>query len=314
LNFLRVFINLFQFNRTNWKAVTLCFVTATVFWLFSSLNKNHSTTVRFPLTLLYDQYKYVPASPLPQEIAINVNGNGWDLLRKHFGLKVPNLTVPLEKPSEIKRLSGSVLTPIFASQIGNLNINYVVTDSLHIDLDQKFTRKFRITGDLSEVTFKEGFGRVSPVIILPDSISLIGPKKILLRMPDSLVLHLSQKKVDQNVREQMEVSVTESDFITRNPPVVDVMFEVGNLVRIEKWLKITMNKLPWGAEIQKDTLRAVFEIPQRNEDTFRSYSLNVTVDPSVVRKGETKFIKPTVNELPLWAKLVYIDSVKVRHY
>jgi hypothetical protein len=314
LNFLRVFINLFQFNRTNWKAVSLCFITATVFWIFNSLNKSHSTTVRFPLTLLYDQQKFVPASTLPQEIAINVNGNGWDLFRKHFGLKLPHLTVPLDKPSEIRQLSGAALTPILASQIGNLRINYVVTDSLEIQLDEKFTRKFRVASDLSDVTFKDGFGRISPVIILPDSVALSGPKKVLIRMPDSITLHLSHKKIDQNLREQVEIPIDGSPFISRNPPIVDVMFEVGALVRTEKWLRITRNQLPWGAEIEKDTIRAVFEIPERNNEAFRSYSLNVNIDPSTVGKGVTKFIRPSVNELPLWAKLIYIDSVKVKHY
>jgi hypothetical protein len=314
LNLLRVFINLFQFNRTNWKAVTLCLLTATVFWFFNSLNKNHSTIIRFPLTLLYDQQKFVPASALPQEIAINVNGNGWDLFRKHFGLKVPNLTVPLDKPTEITRLSGASLVPIFASQIGNLNINYVVTDSLHIQLDEKFSRKFRLTGDLSESTFKNGFGRISPLIILPDSVTLSGPKKVLLHMPDSITLAIGPKNLDQNFREQVEVSLGGLDFISRNPPVVDVMFEVGPMVQVEKWVKLKLDRMTWGVEIEKDTIRAVFEIPERDMEAFRPYTFTVNVPAEIAKKGETKFIKPSVNDLPLWAKLIYIDSVKVRRY
>jgi hypothetical protein len=314
LNFLRVFINLFQFNRTNWKAVTLCLLAATVFWFFNSLNKNHSTVIRFPLTLLYDQQKFVPASALPREIAINVNGNGWDLFRKHFGLKVPNLTVPLDKPTEIKRLSGASLVPIFASQIGNLNINYIVTDSLRIQLDEKFSRKFRLTGDLSEITFKKGFGRISPVIILPDSVMLSGPKNLLLHMPDSIMLTVGPKKLDQNFREQIEVPLPESDFISRNPPVVDVMFEVGPMVEVEKWVKLKLDKMSWGVEIEKDTIRALFELPERDTEAFQPYSFTVSIDPESIRRGETKFIKPSVNDLPLWAKLIYIDSVKVKRY
>jgi hypothetical protein len=313
LSFFRVFINLFQFNRTNWKVVALCFTTATVFWLFNALNKSHTTNIRFPIRFEYDQQKYVPAEPLPQQVMLNLSGNGWDLFRKHFGLKTPTLVIPLDKP-EMKQVSGYSLLSVFASQIANLKINFVVTDSLRIHLDEKLTRKFRLTADLSGITYKKGFGRISPVVILPDSSALTGPKSIISKMPDSIVLNMQEKKLNENFRGETEIALPSAEFISRNPPIAEVMFEVGEMVEVNKWVKIRPGKVPWGMELVNDSVQVVFQVPQKTAEHLASSSPWASLDFSDLRKGETRRFYPRVEGLPAWASVVKIDSITVRRY
>jgi hypothetical protein len=314
LNFFRVFVNLFQFNRTNWKAVTLCFATATVFWFFSALNKNHTTNIRFPLHFEYDQQKYTPASELSQTITLNVSGNGWDLFRKHFGLKVQPLTVNLEKPAESKRIAGSSLLSTFATQLGNLKVNFVSTDSIHTHLEEITSREFKLAVDLSNASFKKEFGRISPVVILPDSVELMGPKNLIQHLPDSIVLHLDEKRIDKNFREQIEVTIPNSEFIKRNPPVAEVIFEVGTMIEMKKWVKLKKDNMPWGAELEIDSLQALFKLAQRDSEAFGNSTVSAALDLTLVKKGETKFLIPRIEELPRWIELIRIDSVKVKRY
>jgi len=314
LSFFRVFVNLFQFNRTNWKAVALCFITATIFWFFSALNKNHTTNIRFPLQFQFDQDKYTPSSTLPPEITLNVSGNGWDLFRKHFGLKVPTLHVNLEKPAETRGIAGASVLSGLASQLNNLKINFVVTDSLRIHLEEKVSKKFKVAADLSNLTFKKGFGRISPVVILPDSVTLTGPKSRIRGRIDSIVLSLDQKKIDKNFREQIEVLTSETDFIHRNPPVVEVIFEVGSMIEEQRWIKIKIKNPNWGTELERDSIRATFQLPQKNSEAFRTTTIDAILDLSPVKKGETKYLTPRIEELPRWTELIQIDSVKVKRY
>ncbi|MBZ0247597.1 MAG: hypothetical protein K8H85_16765, partial [Cyclobacteriaceae bacterium] len=96
MNFFRVISNLFHFNRTNWKALSLCLLAALVFWFFNALNKDYSTNLRFSVNFLFDQERYVAVEPLPKEVFMNVSGNGWDLLRKSLGVNLPDMNIPLE--------------------------------------------------------------------------------------------------------------------------------------------------------------------------------------------------------------------------
>lgn len=60
----------------------MCVVTATTFWLLNALNKdNYTTIVNQPISIDYDEDEYMAVKPLPQVIKIEINGNGWDLLK-----------------------------------------------------------------------------------------------------------------------------------------------------------------------------------------------------------------------------------------
>jgi hypothetical protein len=313
LGFFQLLVNLFQFNRTNWKAVMLCFLTATVFWFFNSLNKTHTTNIHFPVRFEYDDQKYLPADALPQQVTLNISGNGWDLFRKYFGLKVPTLVIHLDKP-EVKQIAGASLQATLGSQLANLQINFVVTDSLHLYLDEKISKKFKIAADVSGISYKKGFGRISPVVILPDSVELIGPKSLLKKMPDFILLKLIEKRVDENLREQAEIVLPSSEYITRNPPVVEVMFEVGEMMEATKWVRIKAENMPWGAEVVKDSVQVLFVFPQKNKDLFDDMKLSALVNPGDLKKGESKHFQPLVEGLPAWVQIAKIDSVLAKRY
>ncbi|HZY81108.1 MAG TPA: hypothetical protein VFE50_16405, partial [Cyclobacteriaceae bacterium] len=184
MNLLKVFINLFHFNRTNWKAVALCFITATIFWLFNALNKSYSTSIRFPVEFGFDRSKFAPAGQLPQTLLINVKGTGWDLFRKYFGVKVPVLTIPIERPAETRKIVASTLPVMLASQLGTIQINHVVLDTIRLYIEPRIYRKFKLVLDTTALNFKDNYARVGAVQITPDSVDLSGPVSVIHDTPD----------------------------------------------------------------------------------------------------------------------------------
>src|SRR5688572_25830847 len=134
MSFLNSIFNILRFNRRNWKAVVLCVFTATVFWFFNALNKTYTTNINFPLTFDYDKENFIPVQSLPQTVRLNVTGNGWELFKRSTGVKQDPLQLPLERPGEIKKIEGSGLRLPFSSQVDGLQINHVLSDTIHIDL------------------------------------------------------------------------------------------------------------------------------------------------------------------------------------
>jgi hypothetical protein len=317
VNVLRVINNLFRFNRANWKAVSLCFLAATVFWFFRALNKDYSTNVTFPIVFEFDQQKFVAAKPLPRNIGVNVDGIGWDLLRKNIGVKLPVLTIPLEHPAEIKKIVGSTLPGLIANQLGNLKINHVVTDTLYISIEPKDSVKVRILADMHAISFKEGYGITSPIVILPDSVQLSGPRSFVRHFPDTLVLSLPEDKLSGNYREHLEVKLQGLESIKRDPPVVEVMFEVGQILNKEEVVKLDLKNSPAGWRIMKDmdSIHYVVQIPMGRVDAFVEgiKGIKATLDLTDVRSGAVKMV-PDIRGIPSYAKLVRVDSVRVKLY
>jgi hypothetical protein len=307
MNILRIFINLFRFDRANWKVVSLCVLTAMVFWIFNAFNKNYSTNVRFPLLFEFDGEKYAPAEQLPKSINLNVSGNGWDLFRRHLGVKVPPIIIPLERAKEIKKIVGSTLPPMLATQVGNLKINYVVTDTLYLKIDQRDVHRYKLVADISEVTFQEGYGRISPVVVLPDSIELDGPQSLLHALDDPIVLTLDDKNLSENFRTEVEVEFPGSEFVKRDPPVVQIMFEVSQVVNVKKNLKVVVIKKR--GQDAADSVEAVFQIPTGREKDFDLQSREILSEVRLSQLRKFHVAVPKVTNIPPYALLLRVDSV-----
>jgi hypothetical protein len=317
LNLLKLFVNLFHFNRTNWKAVALCFITAAIFWLFNALNKTYSTSIRFPLQFEFDRSKFAPAGQLPQSLLINVKGTGWDLFRKYFGVKVPILTIPLSRPAETRKIVATTLPVMLSSQMGNIQINHVVLDTLRLELEPLIYRKFPVVVDTTALNFKENFARISTVTITPDSVDISGPVSVIHDTPDPIVLTLTDNRLSGNFRDEIEVDIPDQEYVQRNPPVVEVRFDVGEMQPATQRIRLETGNLPWGYVAQQDSISCTFRIPAKYFGKFSASELFGTL-PTVtgesLKRGETGTFTPLVHGIPPYAEVVTVDTVRVKHF
>jgi len=317
MNFVRVFVNLFQFNRTNWKAVALCFTAAAIFWLFNAFNKSYSTNIRFPLRFDYNQEKFIPINSLPRDVRVNVSGNGWDLFRKSIGIKLPELNISLPRPTEVKKIVASSLTPSFSEQLGSgLRINYIVNDTLRLQIDELDSHKFKLFADLSQVTFSEGYGRVSPVAVLPDSVKLEGAKSLLHQLPDSIALIMPKSELDDPFRKEVEIVIPNSESIVRNPSVATVMFEVGSVEKIDAYVTILLANVNRSfKQTFIDSVKIRIRIPKEQAETFNEDRHLILAIAQMKNKPKGMYrLQPALTGLPKYAEVLSIDSVSVKVY
>lgn len=315
MNFVRVFMNLFQFNRTNWKAVILCLLAASVFWLFNAFNKSHSSTIRFPLHFEFNNQQFVAVSPLPHEITINVTGSGWDLIRKTFGMKVPDLVISLDRPLETKKIPATALTPVLISQLRGLQINYILTDTLYLNVDEKISKTFKLSANLNRVKFREGFGNISAVKLSPDSVVIDGPKSIISTIPDTIVLMVQGKQISKSFHDELEVPLYNSESINRNPPVISVKVEVGPVEQIGKMIKLkAVNQSQGLKSYFTDSVKVIIQVPVNKKEDLRQKlsQLNAMLDlRNVITRGSYQLL-PKIIGLPIYAQVVSIDSVSFK--
>jgi hypothetical protein len=307
MSFFRVLGNLLRFDRANWKAIVLCVLAASVFWLFNAFNKNHVTTIEFPLRFEFDQEKFVPIDELPDRIGINVSGNGWDLFRNQFGLKVPVLVITLDRPVETTKIVSASLVPLLQPQLEKLTINFLSSDTLRLRIDEKDFHKFKVEPDFTDFSFEEGFGRTSPIVILPDSVVLTGPKSLLHQMPDFVSVKIRGESTDQNVSEQLEILMERQTFVVE-PPSVKVMFEVGRVIDFKATLKLTskMKTLP------SDSIDAWFRIPAKREEEFKNLLSEINAIVSTQTPDQDGVVKPTLQNNPAFAELIRMDTVRIK--
>jgi hypothetical protein len=304
-------LNIFRFNRKNWKAVTLCILTATVFWFFNALNKNYSTNITFPLEFDFDQENFVPVRPLPTEVKLNVTGIGWDLFRRSSGLKVPSLVVPLERPAEVKKI---VAVPgLFAHQLERFNINFVLSDTFRIAIDPIERRWITLRLDANAIALKDGYIRISEPELNPDSINVEGPASVIKTFIEPLYLKLGDKSIDENYAEDVEVEFIHNELIKRNPPTVNVKFKVDRLVTLNDSLPLEIINFPKGANpyLGIKALPCNYSVPESMMNAYVRDSVKAVIDLRYFTKGIQQ-IKPEVVGLPPYSIVNKIDSIFVK--
>jgi YbbR domain-containing protein len=303
--------NFLRFNKRNWKAVVLCLIAATVFWIFNALNKTYSANISFPLAFDYDQEGYIPVKPLPRSVKMNVTGIGWELFKKSSGLKVTPLSIPLERPSEIKKIVGSTLPPHFSTQLEGLQINFVITDTLVVDIDENVKRKLSLAVDSIANYIHPDYGVVSDITISPDTCWVEGPKRLIHALPKVVNIKLPITKIEENFREEVTIDFIGSNVIKRNPPVTEVSFAVERFVEVSKKLPLTISDLPakLKSAINIKEVNCLYRIPE-SQINEPADSAKATLNIKQLERGN-HIVAPVVSGLPQRAKLIKVDSVRI---
>ncbi len=305
-------LNILRFNRRNWRAVVLCIFAATIFWFFNALNKSYTTNINFPLRFDYDQQNFVPVKALPRQVRVNVTGNGWDLFKRSTGVKRIPLEIPLERPSEVKKIVGSSLPVFFSSQIEGLELNFVLTDTLFVDLEPKAGRWVRLTMDSLQFNLKKGYGLASDVTIDPDSIFVEGPQPIINRIKEPFRLQLRQRNIDEDYSEDVEIDLPESDIIKRDPPTVMVTFHVDKMITLKDSLLLTReNKPATVSEVEKRYIPVTVAVPESLLSHASLDSARAVLDLKNFTKGMARIL-PHVKGLPRFVEVIEIDSVSIK--
>lgn len=309
MSFVNSIFNFLRFNNRNWKAVVLCLLAATVFWFFNALNKSYSANINFPLAFDYNHEGYVPVTNLPEQIRINVSGIGWDLFRKSSGLKVPALVIPLERPSEIKKIVGSTLPVLFSNQLNGLQINFVLTDTVFVDIDERIKRKVRLQVDSINKYTHPDYGIVNDVIIKPDSVLLEGPKRIIDALKPVLKISLPIRNIDSNFKE--EIAFQNNKLINREPSSIEVSFDVEKLMEVSDRIQLDVINAPKRKIfIDVTEISCTYRLPESLANTLSGDSLRAVVDMKKYSPGK-QTISPQVIGLPKYAHLIKVDSVRI---
>ena len=311
MSVLSTILDIFRFNRRNWKVVVLCILAATIFWLFNALNKTYTTNITFPLEFDYDKETFVAVQPLPSNVRINVKGIGWDLFRRSAGVKVPALSIPLERPSEIKKI---VATPgLFAHQLDRFQLNFVLSDTLTVDVEPIEKRWITVRLDVSSISLKANHVRIGEPQLKPDSIFVVGPLPLIRSFIEPVYLKLSESAIDENYNEDVEVEFLHNDLLKRDPPTVNVSFKVDKLVEMTDSIELQVINYPKGANpyLGIRALPCRFSIPEGLVEEYKRDSVVAVIDLRHFVKG-TQRVKPDVIGLPPYSIVHHIDSIYVK--
>jgi hypothetical protein len=279
----------------------------------NALNKTYTTNISFPLAFDYDEENFMPVDGLPKYVRLNVTGNGWELFKRSTGVKLDPLQIPLERPAEVKKIVGSGLTFAFTNQLNGLEINRVLNDTLYLDLEPRIGRWIKLSVDSIQYNIKGGYGLTSDIAIVPDSTYIVGPKRIVEKIKEPVMLDIPQRNIDEHYIENIEVELPFQLVVSREPASVSVMFNVEEMITVTDSIRLVVENIPPSVSdvMNSGKLPVTLSIPNSFIKGLVMDSVKAVLDLKTFSGGTAKIL-PRVEGLPPYSHVVKIDSVIVR--
>jgi hypothetical protein len=217
--------------------VLLCFTAATTFWLLNALNKTY-TNIRttYPLAFVYNEEKYIPLNPLPDEIEINVSGKGWKLLRKSLMLDVRPAEILIQSIPRQDYLTGPALRSNVASVLDGLQLNFIFTDTIAFKFDRRIRRKIPLVVDSAAIVTAPNAFIASPVLVTPDSVLFDGPASIVGKLSEPFPVKLPVTNLDRSFKRFVPVDYPHKSLVTASISDVEVSFAISPL----SWREVSL--------------------------------------------------------------------------
>ena len=294
--------------------VILSIATATVFWLFNALNKDYDATVGYPINWEFNTEEYIIVDEPPSVIRINVKGLGWNLIRASLGLKVAPITIVLSNPAANKKIPGVSLTNRIADNLEELQLNYILEDTLRMNIDYRDKRSFAVYVDSAGISLAENHRIVSPVNYNVELLEVEGPRGLLYEnSTDSYLVSVNEEQIKSNYDEDIRFRFERPELFRFNPPTVNVSFEVAEFIDAERVVNIDRIEFPENGKVvvQDTTCTVQFVVRRDQEQTIVADSFNIIADYNMVNNADsTIFLK--VVKAPANVLEVRIASPQVR--
>jgi len=274
----------------NLKVVAYCILTAATFWFFSALNKEYDASVKYPVEWVFDKESFIVVKELPENIQINVSGLGWNLLRANSGFRLPPLNLKLTDPTTNHSLPGSYFANQVAEALDELQLNYIIEDSLLFNIDYRITQSFPIYIDSLGIDLDEGYRIVSPINFDTELVEIEGPRKILAEMhKDTFWIQVIETNIDGYFDNEIPIQIEHPDLMKVKPQTIKVVFNVAKFIDQEAELPIQYtNTEDLKNMFVKDSLITVHYLIQEDfKDSLFRDSLFVVADFDAINKADS---------------------------
>ncbi|MFN8354665.1 MAG: hypothetical protein U0Y10_09475 [Spirosomataceae bacterium] len=217
-------------RRFDFKTMVLCLLAAMMFWLMNALNKDgYTTKLSYPLQVSYNDSLFIPTSPLPKQVQVNISGKGWSLLRKSLSFSVNPVVYQVTQPLRAKFINTSSLTDLMSEQVRDVKVNYVVADTLDLEFDRKVVKKIRLQIDSTSINLRRPFVISSVINVNPQLVVFEGPESLLKSFKDTLLVRVPERRIDTDYDSKIALEYLHDPSISTSVEKVQVSFEVAAL-------------------------------------------------------------------------------------
>lgn len=218
-------------------------------WLTVNLGFDHTTVKNVPVVIQNLPDNLSLRTPPPEHIRARLRGEGWKLLGMQLGGETKYIIDLRGQQSSIVVQTQMDLSERMRLPTG-IEVLELSPERFTIDLEEKTQKRVPVEPDI-QVTFRNGFNRIGPIRVTPDSITITGARSVLAGIDKWKTKPLVLNDIREPVRRTVYLSDTLTTLVTRNQQTVTVHFDVQPIAeKTITGLRIYVEGVPANREVQ----------------------------------------------------------------
>ncbi|MCU7495561.1 MAG: YbbR-like domain-containing protein [Ignavibacteria bacterium] len=265
-----------------------------ILWGSVTLSNSYYTTIKVPLRMTNLPKGYAVSSMSITDVNIRIKGDGWRLASLILSNNLEYyVSAGLDSQAKNINLRGALGENAWLSS--GIQLFDIYPDILSVRMERITERKIKISPDLG-LNFKQDFGLVSGIKVIPDSVTVYGPKSLVNSLRTIPTVKRNFSNLDDRVLERIELLPIRG--LTYSLNSCAVRFEVQKIVdKTFENLEVEVRNTPRGEDLLvfPNSITIVLRGGINILGRLKNEDLHPFVDYNQVIKDTLGIIEPEVN-------------------
>ncbi len=206
--------------------ISLIISFSVLLWIFVSFSGEFSITLNLPVKVVDIPTDYSISSVSASNVSISLKGQGWQLAQHTMG-RDPKFFIPSPKVVGENEISARNVLGLNSWLSTSLQLAEISPEKIKVKVEKTISKKVAIIPVVA-LSFKSGYGLVSPVKIEPDSVEIKGPESIV----DDITIINTKTKALSNIEnsESLNLDLDKRKFVSISADECKVSFDVQKIV------------------------------------------------------------------------------------
>jgi hypothetical protein len=223
----------------------------------------------------------------------------------------------LDEPTKTPYILGSDLTQEIAEKLqGDLRLNYVVTDTLFIEIEKIVQKEAILSIDSLQVDLGENYRITSPISITPKRVVMEGPETQVKAASDTLMILIAEEEILENYSETIPLKYEASSYVSLMPSQAEVYFEVAPFTLLTQEVQPSLVNFPQDSSLvlAQDVVSISFWVRNDLLQTNDSLRFEVVADLQKMNKMDSTITPELLAHPPTATDILLLPTqLKVTH-
>ena len=274
----QLFIRIFGKPPAEYPAILVCLFMAGVIWFFNAMNKEYTTQIKYPVHFNFDEERLTSIGELPEKLKVNVTGQGWNLLKRSLYYNVKPVEIRTAGFAGRRFLTSPDLLPSFTTQMPELKVNYVISDSILVNLNRLVTKRIYLQVDTASFKAAQGFKIQYPIAVNPSFTEVTGASSLMANVPKTLKISLPVNTLSSNFEEAIPLEFKEFGFLKLKNKSVVVSIKLIKLKEISVDIPITLINARGKYRLSDSVATIILVVPEDKANTIKTDSISIIAD------------------------------------